>query len=263
MSVTVDKNYNIVVTPEYWQTDLKKNFDPIILDIIMRNIIHSSSGYNKAKQEYNQIYEELEKKFGNENDWPKEFWKSEEADKLKKAQNKLVLEYTNTDNYHEGMKRFWRVWKTAGKPYLTSDNPEQSYHDELKLFPRAYTYSNINPSHKTLSNKKISKKILDFSKLKNMSNSAYAINNFKDAIAEISHPIQEIYGENLETSNQEDLLNYPNNIEDKYNDPYHYEYETHSIIQPQLENFILEGILPNFPIYKQGGKLIPRKKRKY
>ena len=71
-------------------------------------------------------------------------------------------------------------------------------------------------------------------------NTAYNIRSFDEAVAEIAHPIQSKKGRynNLIKMIGQQLLR---PFKDVYGTEGYFEHETHSLIEPGLKKFILEG----------------------
>lgn len=85
-------------------------------------------------------------------------------------------------------------------------------------------------------------------------NSIYAPNTIDDVLAEFSHPIQELVnGPNSLTENLINLKEQWFNQNYRYANPEHYEYQTHSIIEPELEAY-MGGGTPYF--FDKDGKII-------
>lgn len=115
-------------------------------------------------------------------------------------------------------ERLYNIWNEGGRPSLTNKNSFINYISGNIDRP------NYNP----------------------IFNRAYAINNIYDAISEISHPIRDKYSKRGKWYHY--LADTPKTIygelfnnQSQYDDDNHYEGETHNIVQPELEDYILTG----------------------
>lgn len=141
--------------------------------------------------------------------------KAIESSKVVKAAETLD---DNPDIYPE-IARLYNVWNEADRPRLNSyQNIIPIYHDNGE------SRANYNP----------------------LTNTAYNINTFSDAIAELAHPIQYKHGDRNKWYQY--LINFPETIYEEtignqrqYDNPKHYEYDTHNVVEPELRNYIKFG----------------------
>ena len=188
MPVT-SNNGEIIVTPEHWQIDFKRNFG----DSEIRNAI--IKGIHQSIEEDPEI---------------------------------------DQDSYNV-LNRLYNTWVSAGKPKIKRDNfflnkvgKLFGYEDRANWQP----WSGIHLPIEGYKNK-------DYG-----STNDYNYVVLDDFINEISHPIQWKYGQNNHY-----IKNFITNIwndiignRNQYNDPKNYEYETHTIVQPEIENYIYYNI---------------------
>lgn len=135
-------------------------------------------------------------------------------------------DYVEKDSYNI-LNRLYNVWNNAGRPKIRRDNPILNsiiYKDRANYFP-GYGISLPIKGYKQQ----------DYGNTRDFN---YVV--LDDFISEIAHPIQLKQGNNRNYI-RNFLYNSFNDIigsRKQYDDKDNYEYETHSVIQPELEDYI-------------------------
>ncbi|AXH74505.1 MAG: hypothetical protein KNU04_gp41 [crAssphage sp. isolate ctbg_1] len=207
----------VVVTPAPWQIDFKKNFGD---KYIRKGII---KGINQAIQNDIDNYEYL------------------------KSQN-LNIE---RDDYNI-LNRLYNTWNIAGRPKIKQDN---FLINKIGSIIGQDDRPNYNPISKTIHIPIKGMKNHDYGKTDDIN---YEI--LDSTIAELAHPIQDKKGKNKGFLKY--ITNIPKTIAGEitgdrrhYEDENHYEYETHNIIQPEIEEYIYNNKATKYVNKKRyGGK---------
>lgn len=238
MPVTVDNNYEVTVTPEKWQRELYKALrSPELRNKILEELrLPSDETEDKLYDEYLKVRELIEDSRDSE-DWETLNTLYDKLDDTYKKY-KSYRDQRITDPYSR-MYRLYQIYKTAQRPSINYGK-ERAYYDGT-LYPPSILK---DPYYYIADN------ILNIN-----SGSVNNIHDYNTLISELSHPIQERYGKNsytLENINKARNQKKWNDTAERYSDPTHYEYEAHTLFQPQINEYILNEITPTlFPIKKQ------------
>lgn len=219
-----------VVTPKPWQNDFHANFatHPIRNGLI--NDIKFHAGQYRVEHAENIQAERLKNMTPAER---KAFFSDR-----KNYTKDLEKIFNDQDNYflavdaNDPVKRVYDAWVAAGRPKITGDS------------------SIIN-------------KFTDTGRLNYLPiiNKTYNTDNIEDIISELSHPIQLKYDKgynkiNLPKDVLKSIVGTMNGHEVQYNNPNHFEYRTHSIIEPTLRAYIYDKGTNRFVReMKYGGKV--------
>lgn len=119
------------------------------------------------------------------------------------------------------IQRLYNTWNIADRPKIT-DKPSIVN----KVYPGR---PNSNP----------------------VTNTLYNIGNLNDVIAELAHPIQNKYGKRNKVYHRisdifQTISNELTGKRNHYDNPNHYEHETHSIIEPEIYDYIVKNISTNY-----------------
>lgn len=210
----------LVVTPAPWQIDYKNNFGSKELrDEIRDNLkdILVTEYKNRINNEKSNKLDELHNKYFTNYDRSVGYKYVDEAKAIYNHYNAIYNKYDDKDVTDE-TERLYNIWLTAGRPTMSNDKSII-----------VNTLSNeYRPSYNSITN------------------NIYRVNNLHHTLEELAHPIQMKYGKNTGLLNNiksglKTLYYEAQRKQNHYRDKSHYEYETHSVIAPELKNYVLYG----------------------
>lgn len=204
----------VVVTPEEWQKDFSKNFADAR---IRKNIYRGMPVYAKQTELFNLKKEYVKlNKLGQFTEESRKHFENE-VDNLQKDYYAFINDPDHTyQNANDEIKRLYDIWNFAGRPKITSKN---------SIFGDVFNIKNPhwNP----------------------INNSIYNSGNINNIVAELAHPIQYKAGDKNRLVDY--VLGFPKAIYgyftkyNAYGDENHYEYDTHSNVEPALREYIAHG----------------------
>lgn len=204
----------VVVTPEEWQKDFSKNFADAR---IRKNIYRGMPVYAKQTELFNLKKEYVKlNKLGQFTEESRKHFKNE-VDNLQKDYHAFINDPDHTyQNANDEIKRLYNIWNFAGRPKITSKN---------SIFGDVFNIKNPhwNP----------------------INNSIYNSGNINTIVSELAHPIQYKAGDKNRLVDY--VLGFPKAIYgyftkyNAYGDENHYEYDTHSNVEPALREYIAHG----------------------